>query len=75
MDISSFLLKRRDSKGRPAQCEGNKQSGGLFIRAWESPRRITIKQRYPSGYRCFLCPAELDSPARPTPPLAFPAVI
>ena len=39
----SFLFGMRDLKARPEQCEGMKQSGGLFHRAWESPwipRRI-----------------------------------
>ena len=65
--ISSSLLKRWDSKARPEQREGKKQSGGLFLRAWESPRRVTRKQRYPFGYRCFLMPVGLERPAPAMP--------
>ena len=32
-----FLLRWRDLKARPEQSEGKEQSGGLFLRAWESP--------------------------------------
>ena len=32
-----FYLVVWDSKGRPERSEGNKQSGGLFLRVWENP--------------------------------------
>ena len=35
-----------DSKGRPERSEGNKQSGGLFVRPWENP---SGSERSPPG--------------------------
>ena len=37
VDVRFFLLRWRDLKARPEQSEGKEQSGGLFLRAWESP--------------------------------------
>jgi len=53
----SFFVQRWDSKARPEQSEGTKQSGGLFGRAWESPsnsRRI----RYGCGLNLNMSDAE-----------------
>ena len=32
-----WYIGREDSKGRPRRSRGEKQSGGLFFRPWESP--------------------------------------
>ena len=53
----SFFVQRWDSKARPEQSEGTKQSGGLFGRAWESPSN-SIHIRYGCGLNLNMSDAE-----------------